>query len=67
MNDNFKQISESLEKALKLAYKYASGDMSVGQEEAMAVLCDALCNLIGNDKVCDFIENEVEDYLISSD
>lgn len=51
--------NEHLEWVLKLAYKYAAGDMSAATEETRDALFDALCNLMGNDKAVDFIENEV--------
>lgn len=50
---------EHLEWVLKLAYKYAAGDMMVASEETMDAVADALCNLIGDDKFCEFIANEV--------
>ena len=45
--------------ALKLAFKYASGDMSVGQEETTDALCDALCNLVGDDEFCKFMKEDL--------
>ncbi len=51
--------NEHLEWVLKLAYKYSVGDLSVASEETSCALSDALCNLIGDDKFCDFVENDI--------
>ena len=51
-----------LAKVLKLAYRHASGDTSAGTQETTAALCDALCNEIGDDAFCKFVENDVRDY-----
>jgi len=49
---------EHLEWVLKLAYRHVVGDMDVTQREAQDALCDALCNLIGDDAFCDFCSQE---------
>ena len=49
--------NEHLEWSLKLAYRYATGDMDVGQEECTDALCDALCNLIGDEAFQDFVNS----------
>ena len=46
--------------ALKLGYKHAAGDTDAGTQETMNALCDALCNLIGDDAYCAFIDEETE-------
>ena len=51
--------NEHLEWALKLAYRYAAGDMSAATEETRDAVADALCNLIGDEGFCQFVENEV--------
>lgn len=52
----FKDSKEHLEYTLKLAYKHAAGDLSAGTSETMDALCDALCNLIGDDDFCKFCD-----------
>ena len=47
---------EHLIHALKLAYRYAVGETDVTSGETVDALCDALCNLIGDDGFCQFVE-----------
>ncbi len=47
---------QHLEHVLKLAYRYALGDLGIGSNEMVDTLCDALCNLIGDDAFCEWVE-----------
>ncbi len=49
--------NQHLEWALKLLYRYSSGDLKVSSGEAMSASADALCNLIGDDKFVKWNEN----------
>lgn len=55
-----KTRNENLEIALKMAYRYAMADMSVGTEELIDHLTDALCELIGDEGFQSFINAEEE-------
>ena len=46
--------NEHLEYVLKRAYKFSSGDLTIGSSEMMNDLCNALCNLIGDEEFQSF-------------
>ncbi len=48
-----------LEWALKVGYKFACGDEDVSSGEAIDALCDALCNLIGDEKFSEFVADDI--------
>ena len=47
---------DHLEKVLKAAYQYALGDNAVGTNQVTDMLCDALCNLIGDEKFQEYVQ-----------
>ena len=49
---------EHLEYVLKRAYRFALGDMDIGSNEMAKDLCDAICNLIGDDAFVEWNESE---------
>jgi len=51
--------NEHLVWVLKLAYKYAVGDIAATSEETAEALCIALCNEIGDEGFCEFFDSEV--------
>jgi len=51
--------NDHLEWVLKQAYMHAAGDLPAGTEENMDALCDALCNLIGDEAFCKFCEEDL--------
>ena len=50
----FESTNEQLEYALKLGYMHACGSEKAGTCETMDALCNALCNLIGDDAFQEF-------------
>ena len=48
---------EHLEWALKLAYAYSIDEDDITLEELQSAMCDALCNLIGDEAFCELIED----------
>jgi len=49
---------EHLEYVLKRAYRYALGDIDIGSNEIQSDICNALCNLIGDDAFVEWNESE---------
>ncbi|MDO9105189.1 MAG: hypothetical protein Q7U57_09540 [Methylovulum sp.] len=49
---------EHLEYVLKRAYRYALGDMTISSNEIQSDICNALCNLIGDDTFVKWNESE---------
>lgn len=45
------------EDALKMSYRYMKGDTRIGSEELTNKLCDSICNLIGDDEFCNWLES----------
>ena len=56
--DVFQGLDEQLVYALKLGYLYATLDEDVAAAEASDALGDALCNLIGDDAFCAWLEEK---------
>ena len=50
------QTDEHLIETLKRAYMFACGDTDIGTNEIQDFLSDALCNKIGDDNFCEFLE-----------
>ena len=46
---NSVMVSEQTIDALKMASRYACGDLTVGTDEITNILCDALCEIIGDE------------------
>jgi len=56
-----KAENEELIKAVKMAYrKHHLSDMSLGWEELSDALCDALCNVLGDDGFQKWVESEAK-------
>ena len=52
--------NDHLEWTLKLAYRYAEGNMLISGEDVTSACMDALCNLIGDDAFCEFLKSGEE-------
>lgn len=50
--------NEHLEYVLKRAYRHVLGDMDIGSNEMQSDICNALCNLIGDDAFVKWNEDE---------
>ncbi len=50
---------EHLEHVLKKCYRFALGDDAIGTVEILSDLTDAICNLIGDEKYCEFLDKEI--------